>query len=303
MKKTVLILALITSFNAYTYEGTISQSGSCGATDADCHYDLYDDGHLEISGSGEMSHWDYSLGHAAPWAPDNSQGRSPVTSVNIDGITNIGQWAFLWCRELTDVQISDTVKTISSGAFENTGFSSTLIIPESVQRINGFAFSGFGNAKIVIEGNPQLKETTFFKTANATIYCQSELQCAGKGVLNGVNSSGGIITYEKQNGVYILGDGSMFASANNMTNETDACTDLDSCKAKVLKNKGYCTSDESCVAIVDLENANAPIEYKNKSYASIDDLLKGKYLPKRIYTIDEANRVAGKVNSVKIRYR
>jgi len=57
------------------------------------------------------------------------------------------------------------------------------------------------------------------------------------------------------------------------------------------------------MAMVDLENANAPIEYKNKSYASIDDLLKGKYLPKRIYTIDEANQVAGKTNIFSIRYR
>jgi len=38
-------------------------------------------------------------------------------------------------------------------------------------------------------------------------------------------------------------------------------------------------------------------------YQSINDLLKGNYDVRRIYTIDEANRVAGKVNSVKIRYR
>ena len=88
-----------------------------------------------------------------------------------------------------------------------------------------------------------------------------------------------------------------------MMNGTNACSNLDSCKATVLKNKGYCSSDESCMAMVDLENANAPIEYKNKSYASIDDLLKGKYMPKRIYTLEEANAVAGEKNRVSIKYR
>ena len=109
--------------------------------------------------------------------------------------------------------------------------------------------------------------------------------------------------YEKQGGVYILEDGTMFASPNDMIGGRNVCENLDTCKAKVLKNKGYCSSDESCMAMVDLENANHPIEYKNKSYASVDDLLKGKYMPKRIYTLEEANAVAGDKNRVSIKYR
>ena len=48
---------------------------------------------------------------------------------------------------------------------------------------------------------------------------------------------------------------------------------------------------------------NGQIKADAKTYASLDDLASGNHIVKRIYTIDEANEVAGKVNSVKIRYR
>ncbi len=50
-------------------------------------------------------------------------------------------------------------------------------------------------------------------------------------------------------------------------------------------------------------NENGDIIYKNKQYSSLADLAKGKYIPKRIYTIDEASAVAGKKNTFSIRYR
>ena len=43
--------------------------------------------------------------------------------------------------------------------------------------------------------------------------------------------------------------------------------------------------------------------YNNRWYASPNDIGTTNHIKKRIYTINEANAVAGKVNSVKIRYR
>lgn len=48
---------------------------------------------------------------------------------------------------------------------------------------------------------------------------------------------------------------------------------------------------------------NGLIMVGNKSYASLEDLAEGKYIPKRIYTISEANEVSGKKNTVMIRYK
>ena len=43
--------------------------------------------------------------------------------------------------------------------------------------------------------------------------------------------------------------------------------------------------------------------YDNKWYNSLDDIQSGNYTKKRIYTVNEANSVTGKKNSVKIRYK
>ncbi|MBR6327417.1 MAG: hypothetical protein IKR60_00890, partial [Alphaproteobacteria bacterium] len=45
------------------------------------------------------------------------------------------------------------------------------------------------------------------------------------------------------------------------------------------------------------------IFYNKRWYNSANDILFGDYIPKRIYTIDEANRVAGEVNRVSIKYK
>ena len=299
MKKLIFTLSLtLIPFYTFAYEGTISQSGSCGATDADCHYDLYDDGHLEISGSGEMTDWEWRDGNAAPWAPDNYWDESPVQTVNINGITKIGQYAFLWCRELTDVQVSDTVKTISGGAFEQTGFSSTLVIPESVESIGMYTFSNLADAKIVVEGTPELDGKSLINTENATIYCQKSIGCENSG-----NGSGGtIIPYEKQGGVYILEDGTKFLSAADMAGGTNVCAKgLNECKRDVLEAKGICQGS-SCDTFIQ-SDGQYMLKFGGKTYQDINALLKGDYDRRRIYTIEEANFVAGDKNRVSITYR
>ena len=198
MTKWILILGILASFNVNAYEGTISKSGSCGATDEACHYDLYDDGHLEISGSGRMNNYG-SDSNMSPWGTE-------IETVAIHGVKNIGTYAFIYSKALKDIQISNTVEKISVGAFEQTGFSSTLVIPESVQSIDTFAFAHFGNAKIIIEGTPRLYGSSFIYTKRTTIYCPNGLECTEKGVLNGVNYSGQITSYDKQDDLYVLID-------------------------------------------------------------------------------------------------
>jgi len=308
MKKLIFTLSLtLIPFYTFAYEGTISQSGSCGATDADCHYDLYDDGHLEISGSGEMTDWEWRDGNAAPWAPDSYQGTSPVTSVNIDGITKIGKWAFLWCRELTDIQISDTVKEIAGGAFEQTRDLKSIVIPSSVDKLGMYAFASNGLENIIIEGTPELDSKSLISTRNATIYCQKSIGCENSG-----NGSGGtIIPYEKQGGVYIL-DGVYYLSGEKMLygfqaeNDEDrasfACKkELNECKRDVLEAKGICQGS-SCDTFIQ-SDGQYMLKYNGKTYQDINALLKGDYDRRRIYTIEEANFVAGAKNRVSITYR
>ncbi len=308
MKKLIFTLSLtLIPFYTFAYEGTISQSGSCGATDADCHYDLYEDGHLEISGTGEMSNWNYREGRAAPWAPANAQefidGNNAVTSVNINGITKVGRWAFLWCNNLTDVQIGNSVKTIEGAAFESTGNLGTFVIPDTVEKIVATAFQRSKAEKIVIEGTPEL-EGAFIRTPTISIYCNQNLDCADHGYDDGTipsNKSGTIIPYEKQGGVFIL-DGKYYLSGSDMAVDTNVCDkELNECKRDVLEAKGICQGS-ACDTFIQ-SDGQYMLKYNGKTYQDINALLKGNYDRRRIYTIEEANFVAGDKNRVSIKYR
>lgn len=58
-----------------------------------------------------------------------------------EGYTDIGAYAFDRCRNLTTIEISDTVKTIAQGAFSGcTGYTNTLYIPNGVTFIGDRCF-------------------------------------------------------------------------------------------------------------------------------------------------------------------
>ncbi len=58
------------------------------------------------------------------------------------GITTIGNAAFLFCGKLTDVRIPNSVETIGDGAFMQCGELKNINIPESVKTIGTRAFEG-----------------------------------------------------------------------------------------------------------------------------------------------------------------
>ena len=341
MKRYILIFGLSLALNVYADEPTVvaetnpnDASTKCGGN---CTWKLYSDGKLEISGTGDMYAWSLYNTHApvrensfntyqttAPWG--NYSGQISTVKVN-EGITSIGKSAF-YNVAVTNADIAKSVATLESGAFQYSDLQNislpsslksiggatfyatslqNLIVPEDVTSISQNALQSVQN--LTLEGNTNLNKNVFWGDSDGTsitiptnIYClSSNASCNALKTDTDIGSK--ITSFTKEAGVYRLEDGTMFASPNNMMSGTNACVDLDTCKATVLQNKGYCTGDQACLAIVALENDNHPIEYNNKSYASIDDLLKGKYMPKRIYTIDEANRVAGTRNRISIKYR
>ena len=107
------------------------QSGTCGE-DARWSFDEAT-GALTITGTGEMA--DYSLGNSAPWK------ELKVKSATIDGVSSIGECAFLVCTGLTEITMGDSVTSIGDDAFAECTNLTKITIPDSVTSIGSDAFS------------------------------------------------------------------------------------------------------------------------------------------------------------------
>ncbi len=105
-----------------------------------------DTGALVISGSGPM--WDYSSSDNAPWYRRN------ITSVQIsDSVTTIGNRAFYSCDSLPSVTIPDSVTTIGDSAFYSCGRLTSVTIGDSVTTIGDSAFYFCGSLTSVTIGD------------------------------------------------------------------------------------------------------------------------------------------------------
>ncbi len=314
-------------------------STKCGDN---CTWTLYSNGKLEISGSGDMYEW-YDQGWNTPWKgyAENItnvviEGATKDENGNVlnKGITSIGSVAFANLNSMKSIEVPDSVKFISSlafyaatalesihipqsvesmnwGTFELTSSLKDIVLPDSLTYIPDYCFLDNTSleALIIPESITQVNDHAFDNTS-ATIYCTSASLCVDKGA-----DESQIQTYTKDKitGIY-ESDGLYFLSSDDMIRAgktTDAtekyeisCGDLDSCKAQGLKNKGLCSDlTGDCKTIVDSDNAARMIIVGSKTYQSLEALLKGKYDVRRIYTVDEANAVAGEKNRVSIKYR
>ena len=200
-------------------------------------------------------------------------------------MTSIGEDAFSWNYQLTNVEIPNSVESVQKWAFAKDTQLAELVLPSSVSNIGDLVLSGAKSDMRVVIENPNVVLSNIFGYS-MQVYCQSLEQCSGKGV-----SDDRITVFSKtSDGIYQidLGDDAVYyATAGLMTQgEEKACRSLMHCQ-KILGAK-----QKDNMYILD-----------GRSYASMNDLLNGNYVKKRIYTIKEANEVAGKKNSVMIRYK
>ena len=123
----MLILGLSTVASA-----DIVDSGACG-DNLTWALDSY--GMLTISGSGLMD--DYSDTSKAPWNKERENIR--YVFIN-DSVASIGDYAFEWCTNLSDVVIPDRVLSIGKKAFFYCSSLTSVKIGSSVDKICDYAF-------------------------------------------------------------------------------------------------------------------------------------------------------------------
>ena len=139
-------------------------------------------------------------------------------------------------------------------------------------------------------------------------------------VIQSMQISDLLTTYTKEGKFYQIDD-KLYATADLMTHNA-ACDDAANCQAildaasqgkpfevggkyyatlDLFANGAACTDKKNCEDILS-SNGN-PFKVGSKIYNSMADFANGNYVKHRIYTIDEANKVAGDKNRVSIKYR
>lgn len=156
----------------------IVASGNCGS---DVRWSLDNLGNFYVEGNGRMINYNGFL--SSEWEPYKDKIKKIIIS---EGVTEIGQYVFYGCSNLTTVKIADSVKEIGRyafagctklkniefgknsklkilGGFVNCTALESFIIPDSVEQISGEAFGGCTALKSIYAGkNSNLKRINEF---------------------------------------------------------------------------------------------------------------------------------------------
>lgn len=143
----LLLTAVSFSTSVRSHAGVIA-SGSCGTN---ATWSLDDTGVMTISGTGEMEDYRYSYGWASgdPWNEVADQVKKIIVE---NGITKIGDCAFLNCKNVVEIEIGESVNSIGQNAFSGDKYKS-VILPINA-KLGEWAFSdGESLEKVKIIGS------------------------------------------------------------------------------------------------------------------------------------------------------
>ena len=335
MKQWVFIISLMLSFKIYasTYvpcSDSEMQAETCFECGASCVMRYSEsiknnnttEKILTVSGEGNIGSLDYDPN--TPWHVKSSE----VTKVVIDeGITSVGFNGFYHFMNLSEVELPSTLVDLAPGAFQTCPQLKSLSLPDGVN-IHYASLQGTGLTSIVIPKNAKLlsgedifDSPYYGSTPIEKIYCLSEQKDACAAVVAYRGDDVSVIAYKKSDDGFYQIDDKLYATADLMTHNA-ACDDAANCQAildaasqgkpfevggkyyatlDLFANGAACTDKKNCEDILS-SNGN-PFKVGSKIYNSMADFANGNYVKYRIYTIDEANRVAGEVNTIRIKYR
>ena len=125
-----------------------AQTWNCGYPNATAVTATLDaDGTITVSGRGKMADYEsiYLIGTNSPWNAERQQIKKVVIE---NGVTSIGNLAFLDCTNLADLSIGTTVENIGYLAFMECSIS-LVDLPDGVKKIGQKAFAD-GTVKYLV---------------------------------------------------------------------------------------------------------------------------------------------------------
>ena len=213
-------------------------------------------------------------------------------------LETIGSWTYSG-SQISEINIPETVKNINWAAFQASN-AETIVIPDSINVLPEHSFLNCEKLKNIVIGsgvqeilqypagaygfeNTPLLENVYCQASNRQV-CADALSNSGK-TQEEVETMLKTYVKDQETGIYQTSDGKYFASS------------------ELMGAGKFCATKNQCAEIVEALKYNQVFNMNGKFYASLSDWAKDNYIKKRIYTIDEANAVAGEKNRVSIKYR
>ena len=294
MKKWIFVLSAIWVFNVYGDDGWID-CGKDMRNQTLCYYKIEDDGTLYVKAQNDSTTTGlWQNAQSQPTGPWYAQ-KDEITKIVVDeSITQIGLRAFSKLDKVTEVVIPSSVTSIGAAAFQSCPGFKSINLPSNLKSIDSYAFALTNLEEITIPDSV----TSIGNRAFA-----HNLLLSGTVNLENVETVDQYAFSEcpKLQSI-IIGD-KMKSVGKNAFYGTSAyvyCQEGDghggkSC-AELVKESGITGGKLKIYAI-----ENGKIKIGSKTYNGFEEL--PQYVLRRIYTIDEANRVAGEKNRVSIKYR
>ena len=253
------------------------------------------------------------------------------------------QYAFHSMPNLQRVTLPDTLTSTSLGVFYMNNSLKSLTLPDSLTSIGYVSFWGTGLKSLFIpESVTSFGDSSLYMRGVVYCSKAQESMCNTAsnygGTLNNIK-----IYETDADGVYSITENDVttyYASPDDMTHLNDngdlapiACESYDQCKiaaaqyqdAKAASMAGgaLCDTKTACLGLMQMafskEFCNSiaacskytkdnHFSYMSKNQDGSYNLIDNEgnivgYKGKRIYTVEEANKVSGKVNTVKLRYK
>jgi len=313
----------------------VKPSLAVSGDDGDIHWEINQEGVLTISpksgvSSASIPDYDadkrlsgswpdayrYSEQDTKPWVTNAPWGSYAyqITAIEVsDGVTDIGSYAFYGLRGATDIVLSEGLKTIGSNSFGEVWTTNLIELPKSLEEVKQQAFwgtGGKGQPSFLIQSNFELGFVAFGNAPkflceeadpdhSANNPCYQALNVpngVNMGYLNKINyykeDENGVISSRTRATVW-----QYYTSLDEIVDGT-SCGTYDECKAIVASRNETLNSNSG----VDSE-INGVSGGGSAGVSNGENGIFSSERGKRIYTVQQANEVAGKKNRVMIRYK
>ena len=151
----ILVLCIVACLMPARASAAEVASGTCGEN---ANWSFSDDGVLTISGAGAID--DYLQRTDRPW----DEYAESIESGNIgEGITDLGECAFMDCTTLLLVSLPDSLRYMGVATFENCSSLETISLPKGLVDLGWETFFGCTNLKTISipDGITKIEPYTF----------------------------------------------------------------------------------------------------------------------------------------------